>query len=180
MQYTFRVEVPPNTPPSAPLIRILELTAGEIRQIHILIPPGHCGLTGIRFRLREQVIIPASPDAWIQGDDVALTFPEKFELPDVPPRLNVEAYNEDTTYPHAFQVNITILPTELEVVEVLLQMAELLAQMRHPFTKTQAERLVKDIAEIKTEIINLRRVDMEQLIGLWLEVFGMATPSQGG
>jgi hypothetical protein len=173
MQYTFRVEVPPNTPPTNPLIRTLELTAGEIRQIHVVIPPGHCGLTGIRFRLREQVLIPASPDAWIQGDDVALVFPEKFELPDTPPRLNVEAYNEDEVYPHAFQVNITILPTELEVVDVLLQMAELLAQMRHPFTKTQAERLVKDIAEIKTELINLRRVDMEQLIGLWQEVFGV-------
>ena len=171
MQYTFRVEVPPNTPPENPLRRQVELTAGEVRQITVVIPPGHAGLTGIRFLLRETVIIPASPDEWIRGDDVALTFPEKFELPDLPPRLLIEAYNEDTVYPHAFQVNITILPPELEVAEILLELAARLEQARFPITKKQAEALLNDVAEMKAELINLRRVQLDQMLALWKEVF---------
>jgi len=172
MQFTFRLEVPPKTPRDDPLRRPLELTAGEIRQITVLIPPGHMGLTGIRFLLRDQVILPASPDAWIQGNGVLLNMPEKFAIPDIPPRLTVEAYNEDEVHPHAFIVNITILPAELDVVEVLMELAARLERARFPLTKKQAEELVKNVAEMRVELENLRRVQLDQLIAMWREVFG--------
>jgi hypothetical protein len=171
MQYLFRLEVPPKTPPKKPLTKTLELTAGEIRQVHIVIPSGHCGLTGIRLKLRRQVIIPASPDAWISGDDVAITLPEKLQIPDRPPRLTVEAYNEDEVYPHAFQVTITIMPPEEDLASYLAYLAYELDQLKIPITQKQVEKLLKDVEETKVELINLRRLQMDEMLKLWKQIF---------
>lgn len=172
MQYTFSVTVPPNTPQAAPARWTVELTAGEIRQVTVFIPPGHHGLAGIRFLVRDQVIIPSSPDAWLRGDDVLLTFPEKLPLLDVPPRLGIEAYNEDGTFPHTFELTVTILEPEFMWEEILGQLSVIAEQFAKERTVRGMATLVRHVAEIKQELLNLRRVDMEaitQALAMMLE-----------
>ena len=85
--------VPPSTAIAAPVSFSPNLGDVMLLSIHLQIPPGHAGLTGIRFDSSGQTIVPWSqPSAWIIGDDTTPDFVVEVEVGN---DFKVWAYNTD-------------------------------------------------------------------------------------
>lgn len=119
MLINVKVCVEPNTPSDQWVEQLVELPRGLLRQVSILIPPGHSGLTGIRIRYGLEYIIPWHSDSWISGDGEKIIDYPFYILPDNPTDLVIEAYNESQNYTHCFYIYF-IVDKEMERLEQLL------------------------------------------------------------
>ena len=101
------IPIPPSTPRESPIRVAVNVPAGVIRKVWVLIPHGHKALAHLVIRHGETQIIPWSGD--IHGDGEQLVFDEVYELKseDV---LVLEGWNDDVQYPHRFIVRLLILP----------------------------------------------------------------------
>ncbi len=101
----FTATVAAGTPIAAPTTFTPGLEPGVLEAIELQIPPGHSGLTGIRFTQSRQQIVPYSNTiAWIIGDNLDLSFPVDME---VDTGLQVVAYNTGN-FSHSFFLRFRI------------------------------------------------------------------------
>jgi len=120
--------IPPNTPQENPVRVHVNVPAGIIRKVWVLIPRGHRALAHLVIRHGETQIIPWAGD--IHGDDEELVFDEVYELKSKD-KLVLEGWNEDEIYPHSFIVRLLILPQpyafpEISVLSALKRVLEVL------------------------------------------------------
>lgn len=115
------VTIPKNTPASTPQIETIEIQSGIVHRIHISIPSGHAGLTGVRVLRGLHQVAPTTGSEWFQGDDMELDYQEYIEVAEAPFELTIESYNADDTYAHTFRVGIGVLPEWVLLPQVLLK-----------------------------------------------------------
>jgi hypothetical protein len=110
MFYGGIVNVPKNTLSTAPVEVVFPISYGVIRQVIYVPRPGTAGLCHSKVYYHNQQIFPLDPDQDLHGDSVALVWPEWIECFSKPYELVVRAWNDDDTYPHAFDLWISELP----------------------------------------------------------------------
>lgn len=90
---------PKGTTAAAPLITAVPVEHGILEEVRLQIPPGHVGVTGIRFLLSGQQFLPWSNTvSWIIGDDRRDPFEVGVEVDN---KLTVATFNLGN-YDHSF------------------------------------------------------------------------------
>lgn len=112
MIYVTTVTVPANTPPDDPVTTEFEVEGWAIREVQILVPPGHCGLTGIALFYGIRQIIPRPEGSWLVTDDEIVTWPENRRIPLLKATYTIKAYNQDDTYEHTFYIRFVVQSVE--------------------------------------------------------------------
>lgn len=104
------VSTPAGTTIAAPQDTVIALGTMILLEIHLVIPPGHSGLTGWQTRLANVQVVPFGPlGTFIRGDDDKLDF--TFERV-VGNGLVVRTYNlGQYAHEHLCRMKITDLPT---------------------------------------------------------------------
>lgn len=109
MYYVYPLDI---TTPSGTLAAVPQTTAfpminGTLVSIDIVIPSGHCGLTGIQFLQQGQEILPYANMAWITGNADRLTFPVDRAI--LTNDIQVRTYNTDV-WAHTHNIRATVVP----------------------------------------------------------------------
>lgn len=94
-----QVNVPANTPATAPVSQGWTLYPGYVHSFRIQIPRGHNGMTGLRLVYMGTPIIPFSLTSWLIGDGDTFTVPYEDQIMNT--GLRIQAYNTDA-WPHTF------------------------------------------------------------------------------
>lgn len=72
---SFVVDVSRDTPEATPDIDDISFHRGIVREIHIIIPRGHAGKTGLQLMQANTQLIPRQPGEWIRADDTRIVWP---------------------------------------------------------------------------------------------------------
>lgn len=112
MLYVFKIDVPANTTQASPYVVTKQLIAGEIVRVVFQIPAGHQGLAHLQVLDRETQIYPVNNQGDIAGDDIEVSFTDKYQL-DNPAKVKFVAWNTDTLHQHSFFVWINLAPSSL-------------------------------------------------------------------
>lgn len=100
------VTCPVSTPQASAIETELPFNIGIVREVEIVIPPGHAGLTGLAIAQAHQIIIPATGTDWIIGDDDYIKWPlENYLDADT---WSAFTYNTDAFYPHSWQIRFLV------------------------------------------------------------------------
>lgn len=108
--YVYEFDIPANTPQSAPLIQVLEVSDAILKRIEINIPNGHQGLARLRVEAEDRPIVPTigSSPMWVRGDGDQLEVLPNLHLPGPPWRIRFIGYNDDTAFDHVFLINMDL------------------------------------------------------------------------
>jgi len=109
MQFTYPIEVEPNTLETDPERLEIKLCIGVIQKISIYFPWGCAGLAGIRVFHYEHQLYPTNPDEWFAGNEVFIEFDDEYSILEGPNEFKVEAYNLDELYSHSPVVSFNVL-----------------------------------------------------------------------
>jgi len=114
----------------------MSVTDGLIYQVNILLPPGSSGLLRVAVKDGAYSLWPSEPGEWFFGDNILISFPDKYIIASAPHELFIWAYNLDTAYDHKFQIQLgqvsdpmliqSFLPS-IQMQDFTAQMAELIA-----------------------------------------------------
>lgn len=105
--YPLAVTTPTGTSNFLPQVTTWPLTTGTLIQVELVVPSGHCGLTGIRLKQQFTEIIPWDTNNWVIANDDKITFP--VDRPITQGDITVETYNSDV-FSHTHYLRATILP----------------------------------------------------------------------
>jgi len=121
MFYAFPITIPANTPETAKLETVLNLSAGNITRVNIEFPAGHVGLTHISINRGLHQLWPTNPDAALSSSNETIAWEEEYVLDDQPYLLHAYAWNEDDTYEHTITVRIELheLPAQTSILDTL-------------------------------------------------------------
>lgn len=84
----------------------MAVTEGLIYQFDLYFPPGSSGLLHVCVEDGGFRVWPTEPDEWFFGDNILITFPDKYFITTAPHSLFIYAYNLDTAYDHKFQIRL--------------------------------------------------------------------------
>ena len=163
MFYRFGVTAPANTPKGAPVERLVRLTAGIVERVEITFPAGCVGLVGVRILRGGHQVWPTSPGEWFVSDDYTIAFSEQYPILDEPLELRIQAYNEDTVYPHTPVVRLSVKTEEPNWLGLIAtQLDELLA--RPPaISRNEVGKILEAIGTISGNVYGLRQADIQML-----------------
>ena len=112
MHFSYEVKIPKSTSQAAPYVKDLQISAGFITGMQIIIPAGHAGTAHLVLKYHEFQVYPLSRDEDYHGDGVPLVWRDQFDLGSGPFELKAEGWNTDTHSDHRFQVHIEIMRAE--------------------------------------------------------------------
>jgi len=110
MLFTVDVNIPKNTPSTAPEVEILKIAHGIVTWISVLFPPGCARLAHAVILHHEHQIAPSTENMDLSGDTFPIAWDEYYESYQPPYELKIKAWNEDDTYPHKITVRVAVLP----------------------------------------------------------------------
>lgn len=84
----------------------MAVTAGLIYQFDLYLPPGSAGLLKVAVNDGGYRLYPSEPGEWFFGDNMLITFPDRYFVASDPTILTIWSYNEDEEYNHSFQIRI--------------------------------------------------------------------------
>jgi len=99
--YFMWLEIPANTPETAPVEKTVEIEGEILSEIAYLIPPGWAALARFALFYGIKQIYPMPGLEWVTGDDLYRSIPLKWPLPERKVRITIKGWNEDDTYPHS-------------------------------------------------------------------------------
>lgn len=108
MDYRASLVIPAKENASGTITQEMELGEGTITRVRISIPAGHRGLAHMRIFRFEHQLYPTTPGTYYQGDDEVVVIDDSYLLAAVPYTLRLEGYNTDDTYPHTFEISVTL------------------------------------------------------------------------
>jgi hypothetical protein len=109
MQFTYPIEVSPNTTKAAPERLEIKLCIGIIQKVSIYFPWGCAGLVGLRILHYEHQLYPTNPDDWYTGNEIYIEFDDEYPILEGPNEFKIECYNEDDFYSHTPIVGFNVL-----------------------------------------------------------------------
>lgn len=110
MFYVFPIAIPANTPETAKLKTILDLTAGTVTRVNIEFPAGHVGLTHLAINRGLNQVWPTNSDATFKSSNETIIWEEDYALDQPPFEFEAYAWNEDDTYEHTITVRLMMSP----------------------------------------------------------------------
>lgn len=104
---SFTFTLSKNTP--AVKVGVFEVLNKKLKNVHVVIPPGHKGLAFLQVSTPGSQIVPAigSGDIYIYGDDKEIDSNPDIEIPGPPYQIVMKGYNLDTFLDHSFIVRVT-------------------------------------------------------------------------
>lgn len=120
MRYGMTVTIPANTTEAEPYEKVLSLCYGQIKQVFILSPPGHAGLTHLQIFYQTRQIFPTTPGESFVGGGVTYEFEENWPIYEAPHEVLLRGWNLDDTHEHSFIVQLLVLPLEILMPVVML------------------------------------------------------------
>ena len=120
MLYGDIYSVPENTPANNPSSRKVVVTKGTIAQWIVYGPDEKANLLHVRVLYQKHQILPCGDLMWMYPLDIGAPISENLLLEDPPYELEIEAYNDDDSYPHEYIVLMNIKPFEA-VTEAVTQ-----------------------------------------------------------
>jgi len=113
MRYDYELEVPANTPSTAPVRRECRLTYGILTQIRVLSPPEGNAVLGCRLLRGGFQLVPLNPEGAIKAAWPPQEWDDHYEIFSEPYMLILEAWNDDDTFAHTIYLSLTLLPQEV-------------------------------------------------------------------
>ena len=127
--YPLDLTVPPNTPEDSPVSAELTVEGAMLSRLHVLIPPGHCGLARLAVYYGQAQIFPAERGTWLKGDNQYLRLDLNWPLPESRCTLTFKGWNEDDTNPHTFYMLAEVAET-VEEVQMWKVLSDFLAVLK--------------------------------------------------
>jgi hypothetical protein len=118
--YVIKQEIPPNTPPGAPIEVRIEVQSQIVTRKEVLFPLNAAMLAGIQLCDRRGIFWPSpgSPSQWITGDNDKSESTSSVILSGSPYVITARLYNEDNTFPRTPEIHIEV---EDASTQILLQ-----------------------------------------------------------
>ena len=110
MLYSKQITIAASTTQANSSKSYFKVNKGVISNMWITFPAGCAGLVKLRIYYEGHPFVPVNADNYIRGDNYTFKFPVMFEITEEPMRLTVEAWNDDDTYAHTFDILFLILP----------------------------------------------------------------------
>lgn len=117
MQFSYPVEVEPNTAKSDPERLQIKLSVGILQKVSIYFPWGCAGLVGVRILHYEHQLYPTNLDEWRTGDNVFIPFESEYLILEGAGEFKIEVYNLDDYYTHIPIVGFNVLRGGMYVPE---------------------------------------------------------------
>lgn len=120
MRYAKTVAVEVGETESNPHEETLSLCYGQIKEVFVLFPPGHAGLTHLQIFYQTRQIFPSTPGESFTGGDTTYEFEENWPIHEAPHEVLLRAWNDDTANRHSIIVQLLVLPLEILMPVVVL------------------------------------------------------------
>jgi len=120
MRYAATLTIPANTTEDDPHEKTVDLCYGQIKQVFVLFPPGHGGLTHLQVFYQTRQIFPTTPGESFTGGDTTYEFDENWPIYEPPLAVTLRAWNLDDTYEHSIIVQLLLLPLEIMMPVVVM------------------------------------------------------------
>lgn len=109
MQFTYPIEIEPETAASDPMRVQTELCFGILKKVSVYFPWGCAGLVGIRILHYEHILYPTNLDEWLVGNEIFIEFESEYLILGGWGEFKIEGYNEDDFYTHTPIVGFNVL-----------------------------------------------------------------------
>jgi hypothetical protein len=113
MQFTYPIEVEPDTAENSPTRVSTKLCVGVLKKVGVYFPWGCAGLVGIRILHYEHQLYPTNLDDWYTGNEIFIEFESEYMILEGANEFKVEAYNLDDFYSHTPIVSFNVLRGEM-------------------------------------------------------------------
>ena len=110
MLFQGTITIPKNTTEDTPLEQILVIAKGILTKFMVRPRAGHAGLAHLVISYHEHQIAPSTENMNLHGDAFPIDWEDYYECYQPPYELKLKGWNEDDTYPHAFDVYVAVLP----------------------------------------------------------------------
>lgn len=124
MLFQGTITIPKNTTKDTPLVQTLVIAKGIINQFMVRPHAGHAGLAHLVILSHEHQIAPSTENMDLHGDELPIDWYDYFECYQPPYELKLIGWNEDDTFPHAFDVYVAVLPRKAVVLTALSDMIQ--------------------------------------------------------
>ncbi len=119
MIFTKAVTAPKGGSIANPLSVDIPVTNGLIYKVEFYFPPGSVGLLYVQVKDGGYSLWPSEPGEWFFGNNITISFDDKYFIQAPDHRLKLWYYNEDDTYEHKFQVRIGQVLAEVFIASFL-------------------------------------------------------------
>lgn len=109
MLHAKHITIPANTTQAAAVYSRFMVNQGVIYRAWVTFPAGCAGLVKLRIYFGGHPFLPVESDAYISGDNFVFEYPIMFEIKEPPEQITIQAWNDDDTYPHAVDVQFSIV-----------------------------------------------------------------------
>ena len=110
MFYSMTMTVPPNTTYLNAIEESIALMHGVIVRVIFRSRPGNASLLHVKVFHNRHQYFPGSGDDDLHSDGEPLQWEEHLEITQKPFYLEIQAWNDDDTYPHTFDIAFAVLP----------------------------------------------------------------------
>lgn len=115
------IDLPANTPETAPIETTIPIPPGIIDFIEVSFPSGCVRLARLRVFYHTVQIVPYNGDQSLAYDDYVSRINLGYEVTENPTELLIKSWNLDDTYTHQLTIGINIVPKEPISLDLALQ-----------------------------------------------------------
>jgi len=113
--FNFDISTAANVTQDDPTLTRLTLSHGIIHQLGVGFPPGPAGLLHLQLLTGEHQAWPSNGQGDFNWDGAFFQWLEWYPLEVEPYELVARTWNEDDTYAHGLQIQVSLLPREVLV-----------------------------------------------------------------
>jgi len=135
MLYVLNITIPPSTSKDKPIEAEIEINEPILKRVSCFFPPGVCCLAGFRILYGTDQIFPKPDGEYVTGHAETVSGDIYFRVPELPCKLRIQCFNEDTKYQHTLYIRLeTAEAIEYLTLQRLEEIIQLLRYMIYKFT----------------------------------------------
>lgn len=119
MIYSKKIDCDEKGSKLTPEYTVLPVTKGLVYRVEIDFPSGSAGLLGVAVLDGGRQLWPSTLGEWFTGDDDVIFFDDTYMKDSGPFVFRVAHYNEDTKYPHSFQIRVGMVSKDIYIARFL-------------------------------------------------------------
>jgi hypothetical protein len=106
-----KIDVPANTPQTAPVSQDIVLCKGFVSRVWVRFPQGPVGLLHVALYDGSTQLWPGAAGQWFTGDNEIVEFDTEYDVPQSGGsyKLTIRGWNEDDTYAHSALVRVWVV-----------------------------------------------------------------------
>ncbi len=108
MIFSKDLTVPANTPATAPVSAVMQLSQGIVHRVEVGFPAGCHAAVLVTINRAIHQVWPDNPDGALKGDNWTISVDTWYELDQPPYELTVLCWSPGTTYEHTVTVRLVV------------------------------------------------------------------------